>query len=54
MHKKNNYNTIEEVRELDNLKSISLYPYWYDSFVSAGLECEIVEVQDSHHGLLIP
>ena len=48
------YNTIEEVRELDNLKSISLYPYWYDSFVSAGLECEIVEVQDSHHGLLIP
>ena len=48
------HNTIEEVRELDNLKSLSLYPYWYDSFASADLECEIVEVQDNHHGVLIP
>ena len=36
--------TIEEVRKLNNLKAISIYSPWYESFSNADLECEVIEI----------
>lgn len=43
--------TIDEIRELDNLKSLRVFPYWYEAVNNAGLECEVIEVSSDWFGL---
>jgi len=38
------YETIEQIRKLDGLKSVSVYTEWYDSFVEAGFDCKVYEL----------
>jgi len=37
------YETIEQIRKLDGLKSVSVYTEWYDAFVEADLDCKVYE-----------
>lgn len=43
--------TIDEIRGLDNLKSLRVFPYWYEAVNNAGLECEVIEVSSDWFGL---
>lgn len=43
--------TIDEIRDLDNLKSLRVFPYWYEAVNNAGLECEVIEVSSDWFGL---
>lgn len=42
--------TIEEVRSLDDLKAISVYPSWYEAFTNADLDCEVIEINNGSFG----
>lgn len=43
--------TIDEIRTLDNLKTLRVFPYWYETVSNAGLECEVIEVSSDWFGL---
>ena len=43
--------TIDEIRGLDNLKSLRVFPYWYEAVNNAELECEVIEVSSDWFGL---
>ena len=37
------YETIEQIRNLNGLKSVSIYTEWYDAFIDADLNCKVYE-----------
>ncbi len=43
--------TIDEIRKLDDLKTLRVFPYWYETVSNAGLECEVIEVSSDWFGL---
>ena len=46
------YETIEAIKELDDLKSLKVYSCWYSSFYEADLKCEIIEINDDSSSVL--
>ena len=42
--------TISELSELKGLKSVTVYPYWYQAFSESSLACEIIEMEDNNNG----
>ena len=43
--------TIEELRGLGNLKTLKIDTVWYERFIEAGLDCEVIEYKGSSGGL---
>lgn len=44
------YETIEAIKELDDLKSLKVYSCWYSSFYEADLNCEVIEINNGSFG----
>ena len=42
--------TIAELSELEDLESVTVYPYWYQAFSESNLDCEIIVTEDTHSG----
>ena len=41
---------IEEISSLGTLKTLRVFPNWYEGFVNADLDCEIIETIDDSNG----
>ena len=43
--------TIDDIRTLDDLKTLRGFPYWYEAVSGAGLRCEVIDASSDWFGL---